>query len=50
MSGNPLWNPTWETWESDMSSSRDLTWGKAERLDMSGLEARHVRETSLEPG
>jgi hypothetical protein len=46
-SDNPLWNPAWEL---DMSGSRALTRDKAERLDMSGLRAKHVQETSLEPG
>jgi hypothetical protein len=47
MSGNPFWNPAWEP---GMFSSGDLARGKAERPDMSRLGARHVRETSLEPG
>jgi hypothetical protein len=32
MSGQALWNPTWEL---DKSGSEDLTWVKAERPEMS---------------
>jgi hypothetical protein len=44
MSDKSLWTPPWEL---DMSSSRALTRDKAEKPDMSGLEAEHVWETLL---
>jgi hypothetical protein len=42
-----LWKPAFEP---NMFGSGDLTRVKAERPDISGLEAGHIRETSLEPG
>jgi hypothetical protein len=45
MSGNHLWNPTMEL---DKSGPGDLTRDRAERPDMSGLGAGHIREMSLE--
>jgi hypothetical protein len=46
MFGNSLYNLALEP---DKSGSGDSTRGRAERPDMSGLEARRIRETSLEP-
>jgi hypothetical protein len=47
MSKKSLWK---SVFEPDMSSSEDLTWVKAKRLNMSKVGVRHVQETSLEPG
>jgi hypothetical protein len=47
MSEKSLWKLAFEP---NMSVSGDLNRVKGESLDMSGLEAGYVRETSLEPG
>jgi hypothetical protein len=47
MSKKSLWK---SVFEPDMSSSEDLTWVKARRLNMSRVGVGHVQETSLEPG
>jgi hypothetical protein len=44
MSGHHLWNL------AKKPDKAGVTQDKAERLDMSGLGARHVRVRSLEPG
>jgi hypothetical protein len=43
MSSNHLWNP------DKKPDKAGVTWDKADRLDMSGLGARHVWVRSLEP-